>query len=399
MARTIKPFRATYYNPAKIEESGDVICPPYDVISKEQLKTLREKSAYNYSHILIADDGDYQRPAALLDKFIKEGILIDNPDECFYLYQQAFRAEGETIQRFGILSLLKMDKKDIFPHENTLSGPKEDRKKMITAVKANLSPIFIIADKEIQALKDIHAIYSKKEPFFRFKDADGNDNLVWQINDKEHIEQISREFEKSGLVIADGHHRFEISYNYFKKHKNEFKDLDYILAYVTDCQSGLRVLPTHRIMNVTAVDRDFFSKLEPYFNISRVSQAVLAGKMRQQKAFCLGIYRKGNFYFLDLKKPEVLDTIGNKAYKEIDTYVFHELFLPLFEPKGPIEYSHTIDEARKLAGEDKTAFIVRAVSLDSLLKVSSRGFKLPQKSTYFYPKVMSGVVLRRFAKH
>lgn len=398
MSLTIKPFRATYYNLDKIKKHSDVICPPYDVINKKQLKALRKRSKYNYSHFLIADNGNYKKSAAILNDFIKKNILVDDSSESFYLYEQKFKVNSKVIRRFGILALLKMDKKGIFPHEHTHKAPKADRKKMITAVKANLSPIFVIADKKINALKNVYGIYSRKKPFFEFKDGDGNDNRVWKIQDKKHISQISSDFQKAGLIIADGHHRFEISYDYFKKNKSKFKDINYLLAYATDCQSGLTVLPTHRVVTISDKDSSFFNKLDPYFDLNQVSKVGLEKKMSKSKGFCLGICRSGKFYFLSLKNPKILDKIANKAYKQIDTYVFHELFLPLFDSYGPIEYTHTISEAKELSGKSKTAFIVRAASMDSLLEVSSKGLRLPQKSTYFYPKVMSGVVLRRFER-
>lgn len=398
MSLVVKPFKATYYNPSFIKNYSSVICPPYDVISKEQLALLRKKSPYNFSKVLIADNNNYQGSGNLLRQWLSSKILIEDKKDCLYLYEQKFNIDGKNFNRFGIVSLLKMDKGGIFPHEHTLKAPKEDRKKIIKTTKANLSPIFVIAAKSLKSFKRIHRLYSRRKPFLRFKDDDGNDNIIWQIDDKKDINLICSQISKCKLVIADGHHRFEISYDYFRKNKDRFKDLNYILAYITDCQKGLSILPTHRIIKIHDKDNDFFRKLEKYFNITEVTQNSLSKKLKYARRFCMGIYRKEKFYFLKLKSSAILDKIPNRLYRELDTYVFHKLVLPLFTIDEEFEYSHNIKTAKKIAGKGKTAFIMRKVPLKVVLTMSSKGFRLPQKSTYFYPKVLSGGIIRRFTR-
>lgn len=392
----IKPFKATYYNPKIIKNHSLVTCPPYDVIGEEELKKLRKKSPYNFSHTLLADKFDYKASGAILKQWLKESVMVDDKEDCYYLYEQKFKVEGVSIMRFGILSLLQMNQKGIFPHEHTLSAPKEDRKRMISATKANLSPIFVIAAKRLEVFKEIYQLYSKEKPLFKFKDADNGQNRIWKISDSKQILKITKAVSRCKLVIADGHHRFEISYNYFKKNKKKFKDLDHVLAYVTDCQEGLNILPTHRVVTVLDKEDAFFSKLERYFDVKEIKPEALKKELEKQTQFCLGICRKNKCYFLKLKDLTSLKCIPNKLYREIDTYVLHQFVLPLFKLKDAIEYTHSIEEARKMASKSKTAFVVRALSLDAVFKVSSKGFRLPQKSTYFYPKIMSGAVIRRF---
>lgn len=392
----VKPFCATYYNPSRIKNYSNVICPPYDIISKKQLEVLRKKSPYNFSRILVADKNNYQEKGFLLNKWVRTGILVDDSQESYYLYEQKFNLEGKSFMRFGILSLLKMDKKDIFPHEHTLSAPKKDRMKIIIATEANLSPIFIIAAKQLDIFKKTYKLYSKKKPLFRFRDGDNNLNRVWRVSDKGHIAKIGSAINKCKLVIADGHHRFEVTYDYFRNNKKRFKDLNYILAYVTDCQKGLNILPTHRVATIGDKDSEFFKKLNKYFKIETISQNSLKRKLKSDSGFNLGICKNSKCYFLSLKSRSTLNKIPNKLYRELDTYLLHQLVLPLFKVKGAIEYTHSLREARKMAGEKKVAFILRPVSLKDVFKISSAGFRLPQKSTYFYPKVASGVTIRRF---
>ena len=398
MASTLKPFRATYYNPLQVKNPGACACPPYDVINKQELKVLRNKSPYNFSHVLIADNKNYLRPAKILDQWFKKQVLIDDTRESLYLYDQKFKVEGKVFKRFGILSLLRMDKKGIFPHERTHTAPKEDRKRIIKSTKAHLSPIFVIAASPLNELMKIYKLHSRTKPFIKLKSSKGVINRIWKISNKKEITRICREVDKCKLVIADGHHRFEVSLDYFKKNKAKFKDLNYILAYIAGYQEGLAILPTHRVLALADKDQEFFRKLEKYFKLDRISPDTLDKKLKTASRFCLGIYRKNNFYFLQLKNPDILVKMFSKLYRELDTYIFHNLVLPLFKLESKFEYTHSLKEAKALAGKKKTAFILRAASLESVFKISSKGFRMPQKSTYFYPKLLSGLVIRRFKK-
>ena len=396
MASTIKPFNATYYNPSLAGEYSSLVCPPYDVISKPQLNVLRNKSLHNFAHVLIVDDNVYQKAAKTLNSWIDEGILVDDGGESLYLYEQNFKVEKEVFKRFGILSLLRMDKKEIFPHEYTHEAPKEDRKRIITSTEANLSPIFVIASRHLEALEKIYLTYTGKEPFCSFEDSGGVTNRVWKISNPEEIAQICQEVENCKLVIADGHHRFETSFDYFRNNKDKFKDLNYIMAFIAGHQDGLRILPTHRIVKINDSEELFLNKLERDFSIEKVSQESLEEKLKPEGEFCLGIYRNEKLFFLRLKSRGILDKIPNEVYRKLDTYVFHSLVLPLFETESDIEYTHSIEEAKDLASREKTAFILRPANLESVFKISSKGFRMPQKSTYFYPKLLSGIVIRRF---
>lgn len=388
-----------HYNESFIKTYSRLVCPPYDIIDKRKLSKLRKRSSYNFSNVLIADGCNYEKIAKTLSKWLKDKILVQNSKESLYLYEQKFHLNGKEFRRFGMLSLLKMDGKTVFPHENTLEKPKEDRRRIIEAVKANLSPVFVIASNRLTVLEKFYNNYRRKEPFLKFKDDEGDLNTVWVISDKKQIELIRRDLEKNELVIADGHHRFEITYNYFQKNKGRFKDLEYILAYITDCQKGLIILPTHRVARINDNDKVFFDKLNRYFTVKKLNLNNLKERLAATKEFCLGLYHRKKAYFLRLKDRSVLKSLPNRDLTGLDTYVFHQLVLPLFEVSGNIEYSHDFKEACKMADSTKTVFFLRAASLDSVINISRKGLKFPQKSTYFYPKVLSGIVMRRFVKY
>lgn len=401
MPHTIKPFRATYYNPAVVKNFSSVTCPPYDVISEKQESLLKRKSLYNFCNVLLARGGDYKAIGRKFRRWIAEKILIDDTKESLYLYEQKFTVNGAGYVRFGILALLKTTGKGaIFPHEYTLKAPKEDRKKIIKEVKTNLSPVFVIAPHPLAVLRRAYQVYSQLKPFLKFRDSDANPSRVWKIEDRTWMQKLCRAFDSQKLVIADGHHRFEVAYNYYKKNKSRFRDLNYILAYITDSQKGLVVLPTHRIVSAQLEADVLKAKLGKYFYVEEVNEKDLERKLAQTKDFCFGVYHKEQFYFLKLKNRQVLDRIfKGSVYKNLDTYLLHQWIFVLCDIKGEVRYTHQIREAKQMAAKDKTAFILKSSPLDAVFKIANQGYRLPQKSTYFYPKVFSGIVVRRFQKH
>jgi len=397
MTQKIKPFQAIYYSPKQTKDYSLVTCPPYDVISKQMLQALRKKSAHNFSRIIIADNKQYTKSNRTFQEWLNQEILIKNKKHAFYLYEQNFRIDNTVFKRFGIITLLKMDKRKILPHEYTLKAPKTDRKKMMNAVKGNLSPIFVIASHKLKELENIYKKYSQEKPFLCFKDNGADLNRVWIVEDKHDIQKITKDANSSSLVIADGHHRFETSYDYFLQNKGKFKDLNYLVAYITSPQKGLVILPTHRVVCVKQEGKVLFEKLDKHFTIEETSEKELKKKLESINKICFGIFQKGKFYFLKLKNIRFLSSVAEKEYRSLPTYVLHKTVLPLLDVTGNIEYTHSIKEAQRLAGSSKTAFILKPVSLKSIFRISKLGLRFPQKSTYFYPKLLSGIVVRKFS--
>lgn len=397
MAKTVKPFKATHYRQSLLDNFSKVACPPYDVIDNKKASILKKRSQYNYCRISLAEGKNYDQPAQNLKKWIEKGVLVQGQTESHYLYKQKFKIAKKEFSRYGVLCLLNMKKKEIFPHEHTLAKPREDRKKMIAKVKANLSPIFVIAGNADDFLNLLSKKYNKRKPLIKFKDDQGDFNWLWKIDEKNDISKISSSLDKSYLVIADGHHRFETSFDYFKKNKNKFKDLEYILAYVTIPQQGLVILPTHRIISAPAKNKENFAKLKKECKLKQVSKAELAKKLKSNKKFCFGLYWQKKFYFATLQNKDILDTISPAVYKKLDTYIFHHSILSQLDYKD-MNYTHSIDEAKKITKKNQMAFLLKPASLTAVFDIAKAGYKLPQKATYFYPKISSGLVLRRFEK-
>ena len=394
MRSTIIPFKATYYNLDLIKDFSKVICPPYDVVTKEDFFNFQKKSKYNFCNILLNFNGDYKKIGIKFKEWLDEKILIDDDKESIYLYEQRFNFNSKNFVRFGIISLLYMDKKDlIVPHEYTLESPKEDRRRVIEEVNANLSPIFIVSFKKLKSLRKVYSKYFRKKPFFELVDHEDNLNRVWKISDRKDIDFIVNDLRNKKFLIADGHHRFEVAYEFYKKNKDNFKDLDYILSYITDPQKGLLVLPIHRIVSFDSEEK-FFKKIEKYFYIEKISKKDLFLKLKEKKIFCCGLYKPFNFYFLKLKRDIKLD----KRYDGLDSYILEKVLKDFLRDKNKIIYSHNLEEAINLTLDNKALFILRPPELSLIFKIVEKRVRLPQKSTFFYPKILSGLILRRFER-
>lgn len=398
MTKLLKPFKATHYNLKLIKNLTDVISPPYDVISASQRKTLEGRSPYNFCHILLTKNDDYKALGDTYRKWVAEQILVDDDTDSLYFLEHAFTHDGKKYTRLGVLALLKMDEKGgIKAHEFTLAKPKADRTRIINEVQANLSPIFGLAAKPVPELQRLHTQCKKTKPFLAFKDLDGNANRLWKISDSKLISGTFNALNRHALVIADGHHRFEVAHEYFKANPGRFKDLNYILAYVTYAQKGLLVLPTHRVVELAEKHEQILEKLRPVFHIKELSQSALTKSLTRKGIFSFGLYAHKRWYLCTLRSKDILNKKFKKSiYKEVDTYLLHELVFPLLTIKGPIEYTHNIQEAKKMAGAIKSAFLLKAIPVETIARVAHAGFRLPQKSTYFYPKVPSGALMRRF---
>ena len=398
----IKPFRALYYNRSLIRDLSKVVCPPYDIIDKEQDNFFRKASPYNFCNVLkVNKSHNYASLARTFKKWIDEEVLIEDENPYLYIYEQKFYFENKIRTRIGFLGLLRIDKKGVvLPHEYTFGAPKRDRYYMIKALKANLSPIFVIAPGEIGVLGASYQGYRAKKPIIRFTDFLNIKNRVWRISDKDTIKQIERVFSRRNLFIADGHHRFEVAYNFFKRESAGAKDANYILAYFTDSRSGLFILPTHRVVKINMPFDSFLNKLSKYFVITKSDEAYFKKSFNNagRNRVVLGLYNGRDFYLLQLKNTEALDKIfkkdKSKAYRKLDVYVLHEAVFPNVDSKNII-YTHSLEEAMKLSGKGKISFILRSMPLESVFSMARKGYRLPQKSTYFYPKLLSGVLARR----
>ena len=409
MEEKVKPFLALHYSSPLLKNIGKLVCPPYDVITKKEEDFLRRKSSYNFSHILLkGKNPSYQDLGKKFKEWLNKGVLVEEKEPSFYLSLQEFKMGTRLFRRLGFLGLLKLDEKAwVFPHERTHFSPKKDRYQVIKYTQANLSPIFVVYPKRRnEPVSLIFKSLKNKEPFIKFKDKDVSYKL-WKVSKKEEIANIQKYFKNiPSLFIADGHHRFEVALSFFRRNRHRaslFKDLNYILAYFCPQDKNLLVLPTHRIIKKDIREDFLLKSLSSYFNCQRLDSLKRLGeRLEESKMFSFGFYRSGKIFYLSLKNNSLLSRVLPKfvkEYKNLDVFLLHNwVFKDILniDLEEDFLYSKDIKEATNLARKNRgCAFILRAPDINTVMRLALRGEVLPQKTTYFYPKFLSGLILRK----
>jgi len=421
----VRPFQALIYNPEKAGDLAVLVCPPYDVISDAQQECYHKSSPYNFLHILLAKDikgvDKYRRSAKNFEDWQKSKILIQDEKPAVYFYLQKYELRRESKLRLGFIALLHLDEKKsgIFKHERTRLEPKEDRLKLLKAVRANLSPIFTIFSDKRRLIKNIYEKYTQeKKPFIEVKDKDKVLHQLWRVDSPEIIKKIQEDMQKTDIFIADGHHRYEVACIYRDELKRKLLRLpenagaNYILAYFTDAlSSGITILPVHRIVKLDfgQAAGDLMAKFQEYFTVEPVKDKqrlffLMEKAARAEHVF--GAYLEKKYWLLRLKNIKILDKMikdKSDASKSLDITVLNVIILKGIlgydiEDEGNIGFSHDAEELINKADNAEgqaIVFILNPVKMQQLISVSSSGEKMPSKSTYFYPKVLSGLVVNK----
>jgi len=425
----IKAFRALVYNQEKVADLKQVVCPPYDVISPSAQEKLHERSLHNFIHILLGKDlpGDdkYRRAGVIFRAWLKDDILIQDERPGVYFYSQQYVIRGEKKTRLGFIALLSLGdekKSPVFGHENTHSAAKLDRFKLIKQVKANLSPIFIVfQDKQ----RIIQRIFQKNIPllkaFIEVTDDEKTVHKLWRIDDPLSLKAIESGTNDENMFIADGHHRYEVSCAYRdlmkEKLQSQFtgeEDFNYCLAYFTNPDPrGLSILPIHRLLRLESkLDiNDFIIRAKEYFDVDQIKDRVRF-LFLMEKAGCtehlIGFYKEKKYYLLRLKNVRILDKLiadKPKEYRALDVAILNYLVLKNILKLDlanlqNISYSPDPVEFMKQVDNDplNIAFFLNPVKIEQIINVALGGNKMPLKSTYFYPKVLSGLVVNKLDK-
>ncbi|HXW69809.1 MAG TPA: DUF1015 domain-containing protein [Dissulfurispiraceae bacterium] len=403
----IIPFKGLLYNPEKVS-GDDVSAPPYDVITPDYKEILYRKSPYNIVRIdsgkAMAGDTDtsnkYTRARDLLEKWVKEEILVRDDTPALYGYEIDYAFSGERKQLKGILALVKIEElgKGIYPHEETHSKPKADRLNLIKSCFANISPIYSLynsPDKIASTiLSNIHT-----PPFISAADADGARHSIFKITDKEQIESIAGELYDKPIFIADGHHRYEVALEFKKEMEAKSGPWDFVLMFLANmADEGITILPAHRMIRGLK-ENDILQKLESDFTISSLPEpaAVLQELSLQGKnvfGLCMGKEQK--CFILKYKRDGLSDL--PPALKHLDVVVLHELILRRDLGITDIAYEMDINEAVGMVrkGDYDAVFFLNPTGLGDVERVALCNLRMPPKSTYFYPKVLTGLVINSF---
>jgi len=422
----IQPFKAVTFNVNKVGDYSLVVCPPYDVISPAAQETYHKRSPYNFLHVLLAkdlpEDDKYHRAGGIFRDWLKSGVLIQEENPALYFYSQQYVIRGEKKTRLGFISLLRLgDEKSsaVFGHENTHLEAKQDRFKLIKQVKAHLSPIFVIfLDKK----RIIQRIFQKNipldSPLIQVTDDEKTVHKLWRIDQPEIIESVVLSMDQENMFIADGHHRYEVACAYRdlmrEKLGDKFtgqEDFNYCLSYFTNTDPrGLSILPIHRLLKLEEkIDlEDLRIKLKEYFDIVEVKDEKRFFFLMEKAGFnehLIGMYKDKHYWLLRLKNVNTLDKLiadKPKEYRTLDVSIINYLVfkdsLGLDPANLPgIKYSPDATEFINAVNEDpkKIAFFLNPVKMEQIIAVALNGNKMPPKSTYFYPKVLSGLVVNK----
>lgn len=420
---TLKPI---VYNKEKVDISK-VIMPPYDIIKDTDVANYYKKHKYNIIRIdkgveLKGDDetnNKYIRAKNFFEKWIKKGILKRTKNTGFFIYTQEYilpdNTKKEMVGFFARVKLEEFEKKIILPHEKTHAVPKVDRMNLMKAVCANTSPILALyfdKGKKIDSILRHHI--STEKPLFDFWDEQHIHYRLWEFYLEEPIKRIIKSFKEKQLFIADGHHRYETALNYKKEMHEKLKtgdemSFDYILMCLISMEhSGISILPTHRIfMDFKYDDLIISDELNKYFEVKEIKDIVaLKIKMlRHPSKKSLGVVFKNKYYLLNLKEEQYRKTLEKQPcipeYYLLNVCLLHNLLLNQIlklnddEIIKNILYTQDIDEATEAVINDgaKCAFLLKPSTVDEVRLISENNLIMPQKSTYFLPKLATGLLI------
>lgn len=431
----IQAFRGLRYNLARVGALSDCIAPPYDVVDTALQDHLYAKSPYNFIRLelprgeqdLPEHDSIYARAAKLFRVWQGEGVFQREPDPAIYVYHQEFTVAGVQHTRRGFVSLVKLEhfgEGKVYPHEETHAKAKEDRLNLIRATEANLSPIFGLYHdpyNEVQSILDaqivgVHGVVAV--------DHLGVTHRLWPITDVNVIQQVSALVSELDMFVADGHHRYETACKY--RDELEAKGELYsghpayfvMTTLVGMDDPGLVVLPTHRLLSGVPelTTEEITSKLTPYFDCEVVGDgpetagAVWAEIERLDEQWIMALYSKASEQWIRISaRQEAADRMAEIAkahsqeWQNLGVSLLHELVLQDllgFKNHPTPTYVHSVTEVidglqGKLdeKGPYPFAAMIMPASLENIQEVSLQGERMPAKSTYFYPKLVSGLTV------
>ena len=401
----IVPFKGVLYNMSKVS-GEDVIAPPYDIIAPEYKEKLYSKSPYNIVRIDFGKEleGDnelqnkHTRAANNLNSWLKDRILLGSKTPAFYAYEVEYKVKEKTKKLRGFFSLVRLEElgKGVYPHECTHSKPKADRLNLLRACRANISPIFSLYNSPEKKASEIISRVMLQKPYMKAKDSDGAIHRLWVVEAEKDIKTTQNDLKGKPVFIADGHHRYETALE-FKKEMNRSGGWDYVLMFLANMSDeGLTILPAHRL--VKNLPENSLDILSGHFAIEILSsQDDITGALSgcgHAIGFC---HRNSDNLYLLRHKGSGLENI-NPALKELDVTILHELIfkklLNISEVTYEMDAAETRDMVRK--GIYDAAFFLNPTGVKDVERVALSGERMPPKSTYFYPKLLTGMVIYKF---
>ena len=418
------PFHGYRYNQKQVEDLEKAVTQPYDKIDQKLQEEYYEQSPYNIVRLILGkEENRYQSASKNLDSWIKNQILIRDQEAGFYLYTQEYEVDGEKFIRKGFVGLGQLEAGEgVKAHENTMEGPKADRLNLIRATEANFGHIFMLYSDKNNEINNLFTELMKEKPLFEVRDEDQNLHKVWQLTDSGLIKKIQEKMEAKNLYIADGHHRYQTALNYQRECKEKGWEADGVesfnhrlMTFVNMDDPGLKVLPTHRLLYGLEVFElhSFLDQVDEDFSIQEFKDKEelydYLDQNQDKKVF--GFKAKStDYYGFEFKNEKVLDTIEgdfSRDYKELDVSILHNIILDKYlgidkkalAAKTNLDYIRYRDKALGTLSGDKyqAAFILNPTSVQEVKDIADQGEKMPQKSTDFYPKLLTGLVINKLS--
>jgi len=431
----IVPFRGLCYNPEKVAYE-EVVAPPYDVISERQAQTLTRRSPYNIVRLILSQDEGgrdrYTVASTLLHRWIDEGILMFDPRPAIYFYLQDYQLEdGSRRTRKGFIALCKLEdfsSGNIVPHERTHQKQIEDRLRLLRACRANLSPILSLYTDPNLTINETFLEKHHEIPLLDTTDADGVRHRFYRVTDPEALDLAVQVLSEKKLLIADGHHRYATALAYKKEMEkatgtlSEQAPYNYIMMYFTNTEDeGLTILPSHRLIHgLPDFEMEaFLARLREYFDVWEFPFQD-EGEEQEQKArffkalhalqgqrITIGLYiqRRHCFCLLSLKEAAKDDPILQampRSIRRMAIPIFNEFILKRIlsldtdqKRQAHINIIKNNQKAIDLihTGRFQMAFLFNPNTLEEIHDVISENQVMPQKSTFFYPKLLTGLVI------
>jgi uncharacterized protein (DUF1015 family) len=409
----VEPLRALHYDLERTGGLQDVVAPPYDVIDADERVELEARSPYNVVRIdLPVGDDPYETAARQFASWRSDGVIVRDEEPALWALEQAYTGpDGQIRKRQGFLARVRVENYGpgrIRPHERTHPGPKEDRLRLTRAAKANLSPIFSLFDDPANTVSGILDQATTGEPWGRATDEDGTVNRVWRIADRNAASAITDALRATELLIADGHHRYETARVYAEEIGGEGPHRYVLMCLVSLEDPGLTVFPTHRLLRDLRPDQQeaLAQAIRRDFEIRRLDNtAELAPVYGQPVSMGYIDAHSRQPFMLTLKDQAIADAaLADHAepYRRLDTAVLEALILKGalgmtdddIDHLNGLGYARNFDEALDavMTGGYDAAFFVAATPIEQVREVAAAGESMPPKSTYFFPKVPTGLL-------
>jgi uncharacterized protein (DUF1015 family) len=428
----IKPFKGITYNTKKFKEFDDIMSPPYDIISKSMQEELYKKNPYNFVRLILgkqydndtADNNRYSRAKNDFDQWLSDEILIDSKEPAIYPYQITYNLEGKEKTMKGFFTILKLDKeyKLVKAHEHTLSKPKADRLNLMRSCKSNLEPIQLLyMDKKDKITKSLNSV-KNENPLIRVNGYDNFIHEICKITDESVISSVQNQLKDEILFIADGHHRYQTAINYANEVRKDIQDADENAPYnyrmvilVNMFDEGLAILPTHRLITVPLLKRkEVLDNIAKFFTITEhkidkslkneILVSTIKNQLKSENEHKFALFFKDEYYILTLKDDAIMDKIASdrsKTWKTLDVSILHKIIIEHIMGinqeilEDHIKYTRDDIEAISFVkdGSFDCSFLMNATKIEELKIIADGGEHMPQKSTYFLPKMLSGLVM------